>query len=174
MTRLKEQLQTLWALLASAETLMAYRRVVVVTGQIIKETLILLWLVLCLGIVALEWLGRGAIAVGQWSKGAVERAQDLSGDRVVADTGEALKTASVGSLRFALDQAKAQLGLPPTPPAPKVEAPKAETPKSDAPKPEAPKAAPEPSASSVSSVSEAAIAPPTETTDDTSETSEDA
>lgn len=171
MTRLKEQLQTLWALLASAETLMAYRRVVVVTGQIIKETLILLWLVLCLGIVALEWLGRGAIAVGQWSKGAVDRAQDLSGDRVVADTGEALKTAGVGSLRFALDQAKAQLGLPPTPPAPKVEAPKAEAPKSETPKPEAPKSSPDPS---VSAVAEAAIAPSPDATDDPSETSEDA
>ncbi|GAB4354839.1 MAG: hypothetical protein Fur0042_23990 [Cyanophyceae cyanobacterium] len=163
MTRLKEQLQTLWALLASADTLMAYRRVVVVTGQIIKETLILLWLVLCLGIVAVEWLGRGAIAVGQWSKGAVSRAQDLSGDRVVADTGEALKTASVGSLRFALDQAKAQLGLPVTPPSPKAEAPRSEVSQ-----PEVPKSAPEPSAS------EAAIAPPPAIPDETGDTAADA
>lgn len=156
MTRLKEQFQTLWALLASADTLMAYRRVVTVTGQIIKETLILLWLVLCLGIVALEWLGRSAIAVGQWSKGAVDRAQDLSGDRVVADTGEALKTASLGSLRFALDQAKTQLGLPVTPPTPP--SPKPEAPKPEPPKPEAPQAEP-------------AIAPPPEATDDTIEPS---
>lgn len=156
MTRLKEQFQTLWALLVSAETLTAYRQVVTVTGRIVKETLVLLWLVLCLGIVALEWVGRSAIAVGQWSRGAIHRAQDLSGDRVVADTGEALKTASVGSLRFALDQAKVQLGLPVTPPTP------------PSPQPEAPNPDPEPSAP------EPAIAPPPTIPDETGDTAEDA
>lgn len=126
MNRLKEQFQKLWATLTGDETLPTYRKALDLTWQILKETLILLWLVLCLVVVAGEWVWNGAIALVNQSKTVLEKAKDTSSDQMVTDTGKALLTASSDSVAFAIDRAKEQLGLPVQPrvkPAPKPPSP---------------------------------------------------
>lgn len=129
MTRLQEQFKTLMALLGSDDVLPTYRKALEVTFAIVKEALILLWLVLCLVVVLGEWLWNGTIALGRQGRALVERAKDTTSDRVAADTGKVLAEAGANGIGFALDRAKEQLGMPvphrPTP-APQLElAPKA-------------------------------------------------
>lgn len=138
MNRLKEQFQKLWATLTGEETLPTYRQALDLTWQILKETLILLWLVLCLVVVAGEWVWNGAIALINQSKTVLEKAKETSSDQMVTDTGKALLTASTDSVAFAIDRAKEQLGLPvqprvkPAAPTPSSAAPPSEPKPSDA------------------------------------------
>jgi hypothetical protein len=176
MNRLKEQFQKLWATLTGQETLPTYRKALDLTWQILKETLVLLWLVLCLVVVAGEWVWNGAIAVVNQGKTVLDKAKDTSSDQMVTDTGKALLTASSDSVAFAIDRAKEQLGLPVQPrvkPAPK---PPSADPKSAANPSEAKPSEPTPSepASSEPAVSSAAAsaaspAPSTLATTDESE-----
>ncbi len=147
MDRLKAQAAKLVQLLLAADTFAAYQKALQITWEIIKETALLIWLVICLVLVLGDWFWKTATQLGQSTRSWFTNMQEVSSDQVATETGKALLTAGSSTINFTLNKAREQLGLPipeeppapveVTPPpapkpvaAPKVEAPKADTPKS--------------------------------------------
>ena len=142
--------------ISSEETVSTYRSVfqtlvtsvkalwdaIKVSWQIIKETGKLLWLFICFGLVAFDWIWDGGSRLVEKAKNVTADAGDPKSDTYFADAGKALLDASKNSAVNAVAQAREQLGLPKnerqaaapkkpatpkatptvtTPPAPKVE-----------------------------------------------------
>ena len=98
-----------------------------VTWNIIKETGKLLWLFICFGLVAFDWIWDGSTRLVEKAKNVTAEAGDPKSDTYFADAGKALLDASKGSAVKAVAQAREQLGLPKNErpaPAPKAAAPK--------------------------------------------------
>ncbi|BAU10719.1 hypothetical protein LEP3755_12110 [Leptolyngbya sp. NIES-3755] len=109
MNRIKEQAAKLWQLLIDPETFGAYRSVVMTTWSILRETGVLLWLVVCLVLVVGEWGSKTAIAIGQGMRGWMDRIS--STEQLAPETGKALLEAGKSTVSFTLNQAKSQLGI---------------------------------------------------------------
>ncbi len=147
MDRLKAQAAKLVQLLLAADTFAAYQKALQITWEIIKETALLIWLVICLVLVLGDWFWKTATQLGQNTRSWFTSLQEVSSDQVATETGKALLTAGTSTLSFTLNKAREQLGLPipeeppapvavVPPPAPQpTPAPKVESPKSEAPKP---------------------------------------
>ena len=104
-----------------------------VTWNILKETGKLLWLFICFGLVASDWLWDSIKRLVDKVKGLTSEAGDPKSDTYFADAGKALLEASKTGAVKAVSQAREQLGLP------KTERPTTAVPKAaskPAPKPE--------------------------------------
>lgn len=116
-----------WAdTLSSEETISAYQAVlkafvsavtalwdaIQVSWNIIKETGKLIWLFICFGLVASDWLWDGSKGLIEKVKGLTDHAGDPKSDTYIVDTGKALFEASKTSAVKAVTQAREQLGLP--------------------------------------------------------------
>ncbi|MGG6268101.1 hypothetical protein ACQ4M3_27510 [Leptolyngbya sp. AN03gr2] len=118
MNRIKEQAAKLWQLLIDPETFGAYRSVVMTTWSILRETGLLLWLVVCLVLVVGEWGSKTAIAIGQGMRDWIDRIS--SSEQLAPETGKALLEAGKSTVSFTLNQAKSQLGISSEPVQPRV------------------------------------------------------
>lgn len=118
MERIKAQAAKLGQLLSKPETFAAYKNVVTLTWDILKETGLLLWLVICLVLVVFEWFWKFSVGAGQGARNWVNSLEGSS-DQLASETGKALLAAGKNSLDFTLTQAKSQLGF--EIPEPKVE-----------------------------------------------------
>ena len=114
MDRLKTQAAKLWQLLFAQETTATYQQTLTLTGQILKESGLLLWLTICLILVLFEWFYKSATQAGQNARAWInhQQAEDASPDRIATGLGKALLTASQNSVAYTLMQAREQLGLP--------------------------------------------------------------
>jgi hypothetical protein len=111
MNRISTQAAKLWQLLTSSETANSYKTAVLLTWDILKETALLVWLVICLVLVAFEWIWKTAFNSGQNFRIWVNSLEG-TGDRAASEASRALLTAGKNSLQSTITQAKVQLGIP--------------------------------------------------------------
>lgn len=166
MDKIKEQANVVSQLVFSGETGEIYKKMFGRTWDILRETGILLWLVVCLTFVGGEWFYRSSVSLGRstrtWYTNFSTKSAETESPSMEA-TGEALLGTVKSSAAYLLGQARQQLGLPelepptaaPTTPAPKAPAP--------APAPPAPPTAPAPTAPVAMAPPVDPIAPPEET-----------
>lgn len=121
--QISSQASKLWQTLSAPTTVDTYRNTITLTWQILKETAILIWLVLCLVLVFFDWIGTVAVLTGRNLRSWFASIQETETDQIASDTGKALIEASKNSISYAISTARTQLGLPekqplPPPPAP--------------------------------------------------------
>jgi hypothetical protein len=135
MERIQAQAAKLSQLLFDPKTAEAYKTFLVLTWEILTETALLLWLVICSVFVIAAWLGEKAIAWGRDLRTWIQHqgASEADSSEKMAATGKALLDISQTGANLLLDKAREQLGLekpmaPEAPAAPSVAPPKS-TPK---------------------------------------------
>ena len=113
MDRVKSQAAVVSQLLFSPKTAEAYKNALVLTGQIIKEVALLVWLVICSVFVFGAWFGDFSMNTGKTARTWWEKQQTVSedGNEAAAATGKALLDVSQNGANFLLDKAREQLGL---------------------------------------------------------------
>lgn len=119
MDTLKTQANKLWQLIFAPATAATYQQTLGTTWAILKETGLLLWLVVCLVLVLGDWFWKASYATGQktrtWVAEMQTSAQDSTAEADSSDllgkTGKSLLSAGQTSLAAALAAAKGQLGI---------------------------------------------------------------
>jgi hypothetical protein len=131
MDKIKNQANVVSQLIFSSETSNTYRKTLLITWNILRETGILIWLVLCLTFVGGEWFYRTSVSLGRnarvWYNNLGEKAESSDPTETASSIGEAvLDTVKTGTSSL-LSQARQQLGMkepaPMPPPAPKAAKP---------------------------------------------------
>ncbi len=146
--RLRRQASQFWQVLSGPETRRAYGSAVAKTGAIVREGGLLIWLLVCLVLVAFDSGVAAAIAAGRASRSLVSRLSHTQPDAIAVNTKQSLLSAGQTGLATTLSQARQQLGLPQKPEAtpqaaapnavPEVTASKTTAPETEAPETEAP------------------------------------
>lgn len=116
MDRVKSQAAVVSQLLFDAKTADAYKNVFALTGRIIKEVALLVWLVICSVLVFAAWFSDFAISSGKkarewWQAQQEDSGKVQDGNQAAAATGKALLDVSQNGAYFLLDKAREQLGL---------------------------------------------------------------
>jgi hypothetical protein len=125
MDKIKAQADKLWQLISNPATGNAYTQILALTWSILKETGLLLWLVICLVLVLGDWFWKYSFQAGQNTRNWVNELQTksttetASSDDFWSQTGKSLLAAGQNSVNVALTTAREQLG---------IEAPPASTP----------------------------------------------
>ncbi len=168
--QISAQATKLWQVLSASSTLETYRQTINVTWQILKETALLLWLIVCLVLVAYDWIGTTAVLTGRRLKGWYGQLQSANTDQLASQTGQTLLQVSKTSFASTIALAREQLGLPEKPPLPEPEPAPEPTPAPvPAPVPE-PIPAPAPTPAPVSApASSASVSPTVVATNDDAE-----
>jgi hypothetical protein len=126
MDKIKQQANTVSQLVFSADTRDTYQKTLGLTWDILRETGILIWLVICLAFVGGEWFYRNSVRLGRntrlWYNTLGEKA-DGSEAQSAASTGEALLGSVKSGSAYLLSRAREQLGLPEPEPMPEAEVP---------------------------------------------------
>jgi hypothetical protein len=126
MDKIKQQANTVSQLVFSAETGNTYRKTLILTWDILRETALLVWLVICLVFVGGEWFYRNSVQLGRntrvWYNGLGEKAEGREAE-AAATSGEALLTSVKSGTSFLLSRAREQLGMPEPQPTPESPAP---------------------------------------------------
>lgn len=155
MDKIKDQANKVSQLVFASDTGAAYQKTFSITWEILRETGVLVWLVLCLGFVAGEWFWRNSIALGRnarsWYVSFSEKDKSPE-EQSFSATGKAILEAGQSGATYLLTKAREQLGIkaPETPVAPSAAPPaSASQQQTPAPAPAAPsaKAAPAKAAS---------------------------
>ncbi len=119
MDTLKTQANKLWQLISNPATAATYQQTLGTTWAILKETGLLLWLIVCLVLVLGDWFWQASYAVGQKTRTWVDTMQtsaqaqtaEAGSSDLLGKTGKSLLTAGQTSLAAALAAAKGQLGM---------------------------------------------------------------
>ncbi|MEM7066371.1 MAG: hypothetical protein AAF572_24780 [Cyanobacteria bacterium P01_B01_bin.77] len=115
MDRVKSQAAVVSQLLFDPKTADAYKNVLVLTGQIIKEVALLSWLLICSVFVFGAWFSDTAVSTGRnarvWWQAQQAGEGTTDGNQAAAATGKALLDVSQNGAYFLLDKAREQLGL---------------------------------------------------------------
>ncbi len=123
---LEAQTKIWFQTISSEETVAAYQRVVQsliaavqslwdalgVSWNILKETGKLVWLFICLGLVAFDWLIDGVKQLIEKTKGLSQQTSNVNSETYFADMSKALLEAGKTGAVQAISQAREQLGLP--------------------------------------------------------------
>lgn len=122
MEKLKGQAAKVSQLLFSTETSATYSKAIGRTWEILRETGILLWLVICLVFVGAEWFWYTAIRLGHQGRAWYEALQTPSpgGAKSASQIGQSLLLSLSSGTETLLYRAKQQLGIEAEPPVPKV------------------------------------------------------
>jgi hypothetical protein len=133
MDKIKQQANTVSQLVFSPDTGQAYKKTLLLTWTILRETGILIWLVLCLVFVGGEWFYRSSVRLGRNARTWYNNLGETEGKseaEAATSTGEALLTSVQSGTAYLLSRARQQLGIPdpePTPQAPTPAPPKPST-----------------------------------------------
>lgn len=137
MEKIKGQAGKVGELLFAAETGAAYKKTITLTWAILRETGVLLWLIICLVFVGAEWFWKKSIVLGQsartWYEGLKEPSEEEP--KSATEMGQSALSALGTGTETLLYQAKKQLGIDAEPPAPKPQPPKIKAPPAPAPEP---------------------------------------
>lgn len=155
MDKIKAQAGKVGQLVFAGDTSSTYGKALTLTWDILRETALLVWLVVCLVFVGGEWFWHIAMGLGAkartWYDG-LSQTDNSSEEKSFTEMGQSLMTAGENGAAFLLYQAKKQLGIdaePPTPKTPpKKPAPAASVPAAPAPTPAATTPAPTPTVTS--------------------------
>ncbi|NJP12186.1 MAG: hypothetical protein HC866_24235 [Leptolyngbyaceae cyanobacterium RU_5_1] len=112
MDRIKAQADTLWKILSEPKTYATYKDAVLITWIILVEAALLVWLVICLGLVVFEWFWNSSIVAGRNFRDWFNNRIEGPSDQIASETGRALLSASKNGLDFTIAAAKSQLGMP--------------------------------------------------------------
>jgi len=130
MNELKAQAVKVIELLTSPSTGTTFQNAFSLASQILKEIGQLLWLILCLGLVSVEWLWKTGYSTGWKTRNWVNTLDQPGRDRVFNETGKSLLELGKTSATKAVAAAKERLGIVDTgsepPVVPPASAPKAE------------------------------------------------
>jgi len=153
--KLKQQSSKVGDLVFSAETGSTYQKALGLTWDIVRETGILLWLVVCLLFVGAEGFWKLSVSLGRKTRNWYEGLQAPSEEepKSASEMGQSVLSALGSSTETLLYQAKQQLGMKAEPPAPKPQQPPKSAPKA-MPQPKSP--APAPDANSQAAIAAAA------------------
>jgi DNA-directed RNA polymerase specialized sigma24 family protein len=110
--QISAQANKLWQTISAQETIATYRQALSLTGAIVRETAILVWLVLCLALVAIDWFWTSSISAGRQFRTWVDGFDKTDTQQFASEAGKALVSASKSSLLFTVSRAREQLGLP--------------------------------------------------------------
>lgn len=159
MEKIKTQANKVSELLFAADTGATYKKTLTLTWNILRETGLLLWLIICLTFVGGEWFWKNSISLGRKARDWYEDWQTPSADepKSATEMGQSALTALSFSAENLLYQAKKQLGIDAEPPAPKSVEPTVAAPK-------APEPAPTPEPETKAAVASAAEAVQKDTT----------
>lgn len=126
MDKIKEQANKVSGLVFSSETGTTYQKTLTLTWKILRETGILVWLVVCLSFVGVEWFYRRSVQLGRsarvWYSDWKEKG-DAPESASFSSVGQAALESVQSSTSFLLAKARQQLGLKEPPPAPAVTKP---------------------------------------------------
>lgn len=126
MDKIKGQAAKVGELVFASETGAAYQKTLGLTWNILRETAILLWLVVCLLFVGVEWFWQSATTLGKKARSWYETLSQPSPqeEKSFSEMGQSLWGTVQNGAAVLLYQAKQQLGIDATPPAPPPPAPK--------------------------------------------------
>lgn len=166
MEKIKGQAGKVGELIFAAETGATYKKTITLTWSILRETGVLLWLVVCLVFVGAEWFWQKSILLGQSARAWYEglQASSETESKSATEIGQSALSAVGTGAGTLLYQAKKQLGIDAEPPAPKPQKPQVEPP--PAPTPAPPSAA---SATETSDTTATSSSADTEAPDDADE-----
>ncbi|WP_204138709.1 hypothetical protein [Halomicronema sp. CCY15110] len=130
MEKIKGQAGKVGELIFAAETGATYKKTLTLTWSILRETGVLLWLVVCLVFVGAEWFWQKSILLGQSARAWYEglQASSETESKSATEIGQSALSAVGTGAGTLLYQAKKQLGIDAEPPALKSQKTKAETP----------------------------------------------
>ncbi len=114
--QISTQASKVWQLVTDIETTKTYSRAGSLTGSIVKEVGLLLWLVICLTLVLGDWFWKTSVQLGRRTRAGIESFEQPTTDRLASETGKKLITTLRDGATYALTQAREQLGLPQPPP----------------------------------------------------------
>jgi hypothetical protein len=112
MNRIQIQAAKLWQLLSAPDTFASYKKAALMTWDILRETLILLWLVVCLVLVVAEWFWSTSIKAGRGVRSWFNNLEGTDTNQLASETGKALLLVGKNSVDYTLSQARVQLGFP--------------------------------------------------------------
>jgi len=124
--QISSQANKFWQLLTAQSTLDTYRQAVNLTWSILKEAVLLVWLVICLVLVLGDWFWEKSVGLGRQTRLWVNGLQTINTDQVASQAGKAIVEAGKSSLTYTIAQARGQLGLPEKPGLSSVASPAAE------------------------------------------------
>lgn len=140
MERIQAQANKLWQIISNPSTAKTYQDTLAITWAILKETGQLLWLVLCLGLVAGDWFWKKSYKAGQDTRVWIDTMQTKvetpagEGDEAIStanflgETGKSLLATGQAGVTRLLNTAKEQLGIEVTSESPALPTPAATLP----------------------------------------------
>jgi hypothetical protein len=124
MDTIKVQANKVSQLIFASDTGSTYQKALTLTWDILRETALLIWLVICLIFVGAEWLWNTAIDLGQkvraWYESLGEKKAEPGEPQSFESISKSVLSAGESGAAFLLYRAKQQLGIDAEPPAPKT------------------------------------------------------
>lgn len=121
MDTIKEQASKVSQLIFATDTAGTYQKALSLTWAILRETALLVWLVICLVFVGGEWLWNTAIELGKkgriWYESLGEKKAAPGEAQSLESIGKSVLSAGESGAAFLLYRAKQQLGIDADPPA---------------------------------------------------------
>ncbi|ASC69711.1 uncharacterized protein XM38_006400 [Halomicronema hongdechloris C2206] len=112
MDTIKDQASKVSQLLFAADTAATYQKAFRLTWDILRETAVLLWLVICLVFVGADWFWRTAVRLGRQTRNWYEGfTRSSSEDKSLQGMGQAVISAGQSSTTFLLTKARQRLGV---------------------------------------------------------------
>jgi hypothetical protein len=115
MDKIKEQANVVSQLVFSNETGDIYKKTLTRSWDIIRETGLLFWLVICLTFVGGEWFYRNSVQLGRnartWYTNLSEKGVATDEAQSMGTTGQALLDTVQSGTTYLLSQARKQLGI---------------------------------------------------------------
>jgi hypothetical protein len=110
--KIRSQASRFWTALAGAATLEAYKNAINVTFTILKEGVILIWLLLCLVLVFFDWGATQSKAAGQKARTWFENLKHSDSSAFTTNAKQTLLLAGKSSVTNTIAKARETLGLP--------------------------------------------------------------
>ncbi|HEY9887509.1 MAG TPA: hypothetical protein V6D02_03860 [Candidatus Obscuribacterales bacterium] len=122
MEKIKTQANKVSELVFAADTGSTYQKTLTLTWNILRETGVLVWLVLCLVFVGGEWFWKNSVSLGRKARDWYNDLQTPSTTepKSVSAMGQSALTALGSGAETLLYNAKKQLGMEAVPPTPKA------------------------------------------------------
>lgn len=111
--QLQTQFTAWWQLVLSNETGLIYKNFVVRTWEIIKETAILLWLLVCFVFVAISWIWTGSSKTVDNFQTWQSQVSEKEDSTLLSEAGQSIWDATQKTTAAALQAARSQLGMHP-------------------------------------------------------------
>ncbi|MEL6222767.1 MAG: hypothetical protein AAFR31_09035 [Cyanobacteria bacterium J06627_8] len=110
--KIRLQASRFWNVLASESTRVTYKNALDVTITILKEGLLLIWLLLCLVLVFFDWGAEKSTAAGQQTRNWVNALQEGDSSQFASSAKQTLLLAGKSSVINTIAKARQELGLP--------------------------------------------------------------